>query len=327
MLTGTNPRWYFDDNRDGTFDREHRLEKTFLADGNIATETLSKGVYGGALTPVEVKTFSYDLAEGQVGAWQTSYDFDADGVFDDVTTTVQTHGGIYVFGPDRNLDGVPDYQKNTTFTYDANGWHIGTYTAYLSHGGQAPGDYRQETWTRDATTGTAQSYSIDDPISYDCVITYNYVYKHGRLQSIRLIDEVRFGDDRPRIWESYHYNKDGSLKLKTQWAQDEDGQRWQRIDTTETKQTADGYQTTTKKYDVEGDLIPEKIVFVKSWKNDGGKETLRLTHHDTNADGVFDSTDMVSRIFGYHGELVSETIDYGNDGIVEQLFLSDPLLA
>lgn len=321
-----------DTDRDGDWDVEEVWRYTFRDDGLIDTFVKEVGAPGGMKIPTEVVQHIYDPATGVMVAKAATHDYNADGLIDLTTLRTWTFDerGSYATEtltlPDRDGDGAPDYQEITTYTRNDIGQVLSKMTVRLTYGEQAPGDYCNETWTY-ATDGQVASYSIDDPINYDCVITQRYVYKHGLLQSIREKNEVRFGDTRERIVESFHdTNKDGLPDRITEWAaRDEAGNLWHRIDHDYTR--SPGYEAVKTSYDATGDGTAEKVVWSENWFNAAAQSTQTLISHDVEGGGVIDRQDITWRTFGYHGEMISETTDYGRDGIVEYSWYSDPLIA
>jgi hypothetical protein len=307
-----------DTNGDGTRDTTTTKESIFV-DGQLLIFTEARSSPSGS----QFKTTSYTYDEmGREIAWRQDADMNGDGsitsmrgekAYDDAGR-LQTER---TFSPDFDGDGIDgDYITVVEFAYDVDGRITARNEAYFAWGEQGPSDYRHESWTYDAT-GNVTVYRIDDPNFFNVEVTKFYTYRWDKLQNIKLQDEIRFGDERPRIVESFTYNEDGTLKTSTNWADYSEYGWFQRVDTYYTWGNA--YESRKIVYDREGDWNPERIKFVEEWKNADGHVTHILTSHDVDGNGTYDSRDLIARVFD-GGVMVSEIVDIGTDGIYEEVY-------
>lgn len=324
-----------DMNADGTPEEIRQTTFEFAGDGKLVTSTLNVTNLAAGTTSVSRTDYGYDAAGQNV---LESYwgDTNGDGTLDPggfLVREFDAAGRVAVEtsnSPDFNGDGLAgDYQTRKAFYYDAAGRLVSQQEDNFAYGFQAQSDYRDESWTYDAA-GRLSAYVVDDPIFFDCVITRTNVYdKAGRLAKITEQNEIRYGDERARIDESFTYNKDGTLKTHTDWADYSDMGWMQRVDTAYTWSA--GYDAQRLTYDVQGDWDPEAIKLVEHWYNASGKLTHTLVSNDLDGNGGalpggYDSRDLFVKT--WDGDtIVSETHDYGADGLVEYSFTSQLLVA
>lgn len=258
-----------------------------------------------------------------------------DGVWDHRVTNdwqYDTAGRVTVEllgSPDFDGDGIPgDYKTLTGYTYDAAGRMTAKETDYFSWGQQMPSDYRDERWVYDAA-GKLKEHRLDDPGLYDCEINKFYAYRtDGKLGTVRLQNEIWYGDDRARIVESYGYEKSGAMKFKTEWSSPERA-GFARVDTLYGPKSAD-YDSHKIVFDVTGDgwgtgQKAEQIDLVENWYS-GGNVTRTLVSHDQGGDGTIDSQDLFTKSWE-SGDLYAEVHDIGADGIAEYTWTSQLLVA
>lgn len=335
-MSTTIMREWMDHDRDGTFDDVYSTIKGFDAiTGWQLFETRTvEDLHGGMMT-IDMHNYAYDAAGRKVSDanWIDRY---GGGVMEYNGTTSYTYDAAgrlaneVLVSPDFDGDGNEgDYRTDTTYSYDAAGRITAKLANSFAYGAQNPGDYVSETWSYDAAGRLAQ-YQIDDPNFYDDVITNYYRYNRaGLLQDIKIQDEIRFGDDRPRIDESWTYNKDGTMKTHTSWADYSDKGWFQRVDTAFTWRQ--GYDSQKVTYDLQGDFDPEAIKLVENWYNADGHLTHTLTSHDDGGDGGplaggFDHRDLFVKT--WQGDvMVAETRDFGLDGTIDYQMTFETLLA
>ncbi len=266
-------------------------------------------------------SYVYDAAGQEIESFRQT-DNNADGVFDSSMRTLKTYvdGRLATetaLSPDFDGDGAEgDYTTTTTYAYDAAGRMTAKHTEHAQHGVVMDLDRATETWVYDSV-GRLLVNTIDDPAMFDFVITRSYHYKHGNLQNIKLQDEFLFGGARPRIVESFTYNKDGSVKTETDWATHSEYGWFQRVDTAFTRKA--GYDSQRITYDLEGNFDPERVELEENWYDAAGNHTHTLTTHDVDGNGTWDVRDLTVRTFNEWG-LASETTDYGADGSVEETY-------
>ena len=266
--------------------------------------------------------YVYDAAGQEVESFR-QVDTNGDGVFDSSTRTLKAWDSGRVvsetqLSPDFDGDGLEgDYSSVTNYAYDAAGRLTWKGTVNYTYGSTTGSDYRNEAWAYNAD-GTLASYAIDDPIMFDCVITRTNQYKYGNLMTIKEQNEIRYAHTADPIKfytdESFTYNKDGTLKTKTDWADRSEYGWFQRVDTSFT--WGSGYDSQRITYDLEGDWKAERVKLVENWYNSAGQQTHVLTSHDVDGNGTWDSRDLIVRTFNEYG-LASETVDYGADGTIE----------
>lgn len=319
-----------DTDGDGVFDEQSQSIFEVTSDGKLWARTdYSQAGWKATL-------YEYDTA-GNNTRETVRVDADHDGHYESMSVTDRAYDADgrltleTVNSPDFNGDGVPgDYQTLTSFGYDDAGRMISKEIDYLASGDQAPGDYRDEFWLYD-DQGRLSEHRLDDPTFFDCEINRFYSYdKGGNLRAIKEQNEIRFGDERPRTDESFHnYDSEGRPTLHTSWADWSDYGWMQRVDTTFTWR--DGYDSRRITYDFEGDRNPEAVKFVENWYNSDGNLTHTLISHDPEGDGGplaggYDSRDLFVK--GWNGdEMVSETRDFGADGVIEYQFTSEWMIA
>lgn len=325
-------------NNDGFFD-ETTTTISVLTNGRVDTVTTSSVNTLYPHSTVAKISYVYDdmdLADGPVQEVR-EYDWDANGVFDEVSTLDRLFDGEghtvqeIVSSGDMDGDGVAgDYRNITTFTENFAGSLTEKYTTYEAWGVTHPGDYLRETWTYRPDGQSVLSHAIDDPFRFDCVITRTNTYNsNGQIINVKEQNEIRYGDERARIDESYTYNSDGTMKTKTDWADHSDKGWFQRVDTAFTWKT--GYDSQKISYDLTGDWDPEAVKFVEHWYNADGKLTHTLTSHDNDGNGGilaggYDSRDLT--VATWVGDTkVAEYTDIGLDGILDATFTSDMLVA
>ena len=322
-----------DSEPDGVFDDLTTVTFEFVGDKLVTRTSVNEDLIGG-MARTNVANFTYDGAGNRIGETHFA---DNGGTFlefsHSIERTFDAAGRVVTEvqnSPDFDGDGVlgNDYATITNYLYDAAGHLTFKRSDNTAYGTQAPSDYVEETWDYDSA-GRLLKHRLDDPITFDCEIIRTYHYKNGVLQNIKEQNDIRFGDERPRIDESFTYNKDGSLKTKTDWADWSENGWMQRVDTTYTWKA--GYDAQKITFDREGDFKPEAIKLVENWYNADGKLTHTLTSHDPGGDGGplaggFNSRDLFVKT--WDGDtLVAETRDYGIDGAIEYEFTSQLLVA
>lgn len=266
--------------------------------------------------------YVYDAAGQEVENFR-QVDTNGDGVFDSSTRTLKTwdSGRLATetqLSPDYNGDGIEgDYTAAITYGYDGAGRLTAREEKNFAWGQEDPSAYRLETWDYGAN-GTLSKTFVEDTGIYNNPIIRTYTYKNGLLQNIKEQNENRYGDSRARTDESFTYNKDGTLKTKTDWADHCEFGWFQRVDTAYSR--SNGYERQEIKFDFEGDFDPERVKLVETWKDAGGNATHVLTTHDVDGNGTWDSRDLIVRAFNEYG-LASETVDYGADGTIEASYL------
>lgn len=320
-----------DHERDGVMDDLTTVTYEFTGDKLTTKTTVLEDLHGGGNRTDQVQ-YTYDAAGNNTAETHFTNNWGTDLQFSHlVEREFGANGKVateYVKSPDYDGNGtLDDYVTITNFVYNASGQMTLKREDNTAWGGQADSDYREETWSYDSA-GRLTKHNLDDPMFYDCEITRTYAYKNGVLQNIKEQNPIRFAGtpdpDRPRIDESFTWNKDGTLKTHTDWA--EGG--WQRIDTAYTWKA--GYDSQLITYDREGDFKAEAITFVETWYKDG-KPTHTLTSFDHEGNGGplaggFDKRDLVTKI--WDGDvMVSEVRDFGADGINEYEFASQLLVA
>jgi hypothetical protein len=187
---------------------------------------------------------------------------------------------------------------------------------YFYHGTQMPSDYREETWTYD-DFGRMTSHKIDDPWIFDFDVVRFYTYRSdGKLQNIKLQDEFRFGDERPRVVESFSYKFDGSLKESTEWGVYTSNYGWVSWLQTQYTHTSPGYDKITKLIDTSGDFKPDFKEIIDTWRNADGQETHVLTSYYDGA-GALTGRDKIVKT--WEGDrLIAEVRDFNiHDGVIE----------
>lgn len=278
---------------------------------------------GGAASRTD---YVYDAAAQEVESFR-QVDTNGDGVFDSSTRTLKSWDSGRVvsetsLSPDFNGDGVEgDYSSVTNYAYDAAGRLTSKGTVNYTYGATTGSDYRNEAWSYNSN-GTLASYTVDDPMMFDCVITRTNQYKYGKLQTTKEQNEIRYAHTADPLKfftdESFTYNKDGTLKTKTDWADHCEYGWFQRVDTAYSR--SNGYERQEIKFDFEGDFDPERVKLIETRKDGAGNATHVLTTHDIDGNGTWDSRDLIVRTFNEWG-LASETTDYGADGSIEASYL------
>lgn len=313
---------------DGIWDELTTIRYDFVGDKLVTKTSVNEDLHGG-MARTEVTNYTYDAAGNNIfeerfadnGGTELQHALTINRTFDASGRIVSEEQ----LSPDFDGNGVlDDYKTVKSFYYDDAGRLVGLEEDYYTYGFQAQSDYRNEDWEYDAQ-GRLVKHTVDDPTMFNNVIVRNYNYKHGDLRTIKEQNENRFGDERARTDESFTWNKDGTLKTKTDWADWSDRGWMQRVDTEFTWR--DGYDSQLIKYDFEGDFDPEAIKFVENWYNSDGNLTHTLISHDPEGDGGplaggYDSRDLFVK--GWNGdEMVSETRDFGADGVIEYQFTSE----
>lgn len=320
-----------DHDANGLADSRTVTEDTFDAGKLIFSAVFTDYDADGVANSIRHRSLAYDAAGRCVGE-TSAFDQTADGVFDlGSTTTRAWHAdGRIDWESTANLYG--DQVYHTAYTYD--GAHlVQKHTSNYVNGELFAPDYKTETWAYDAA-GRQTMYQIDDPFFYDCVITRTSAYKNGRLMTVKEQNEIRFADraDPYKAYtdESFTYNKDGTLKTKTDWADYSEHGWFQRVDTSFTWRA--GYDSQRITYDFEGDSKPERVKFVENWYDANGRLTHTLVSHDIGGDGGrlqggYDTRDLFVKSYYADGTLASETHDYGADGVFEYQMTNELLMA
>jgi hypothetical protein len=225
-----------------------------------------------------------------------------------------------------NPDNVVSYEIRKNFAYRDDGQPtLMREEHYPVYGDEEPSSYREEVWTYD-DAGRVLTWKIDDPEMFDNDITRFYTYRpDGNLQNIRKQDEYTFGDDRPRVTESFSYKVDGSLKEQTAWGE-WTPHGWAPWVQTQYTHTSPGYDKVTKLIDLTGDFKPEFKEVTDTWRNGDGQDTHILTSY-YDSKNALTGRDLF-KLTWEADHLVSETRDYNIwDGVVEYSFTSELLVA
>jgi hypothetical protein len=233
-------------------------------------------------------------------------------------------GEVWQFMEWANPDNVVIAETHKNYTYCDDGQLTRLREDYFSHGEQSPIDWREETWTY-TDFGKVASHVVEDYNFFNVPVSRFYTYNANEsLRTIRLQDEIRFGDDRPRVVESFSYNKDGSMKEQTLWGTySEFGYSpWTQIQFTH---TSPGYDKTTKLIDLTGDFKFEFKVVTDVWRNDMGQDTHTLVSRYDAGNNLL-GRDLVQK--GWDGDFLAwETRDLNiHDGVVEFNFTSEWLM-
>jgi hypothetical protein len=278
---------------------------------------------------------------GQFSSWGAEYAYDMEGreVFREeqvdhsgggipqVSHTHSSYGpGGFLAGTHTeffewaNPDNVVFAEEKVAYSYREDGQPLNIRTDWFTGGFQSDIDWREETWTYN-DWGKVESHVIEDYNVFNVPVSRFYTYNSsGQLRNIKLQDEIRFGDERPRIVETFSYNKDGSMKEKTDWGiHTEFG--WATWQQTQFTHVSPAYDKITTLIDLTGDFKFEFKVVEDTWRNAEGQDTHILTSR-YDATGNLLGRDLITQVWDEYAEFgpAERYVDIGNDGVFEEVF-------